>query len=98
MLDNNVMIGDRPGFELDLVAESDNTDTPPGPFLDQNISYIAANSGQYVVQVDSWVGGSGDYELTITASPLVTVPEPASFAMVALGLVGLGAVRRRTTR
>ncbi len=54
------------GTDLILVAESSNNDTDQ--FMNQSITHTAAQSGQYIVQVDSWLGGDGDYELTIAPS------------------------------
>lgn len=93
VLDGVAEIGDADGGALSLVAQSSNTDTLPGPFDDQSIAYIAGNTNQYIVQVDSWLGGDGNYTLEI-AGRIGQVPAPAPLLLLAAGLLWLGARRR----
>lgn len=107
VLDGVVEVGDTPFSvipDLNLVAQSSNTDTPPGPFSDQFISFTASTSNQYVVQVDSWLGSSGNYRLSIICDRAgeecprdsASVPEPTStLGLLALGSLGFGVLRKQ---
>lgn len=63
-----------------------------------NLLLNVVDTGQFAVQIDSWLGGSGLYELTIAAATSQTaVPVPSTLLLVGTTLVGLIAVRRRRT-
>ena len=90
VLDGNAQVGDVPGADIILRAESTNTDSQPGPFLDQSISgYVIPTTNQYIIQIDSWSGASGNYELTLSR-----IPEPTTYALALVGLC-LSSRRRR---
>lgn len=43
-----------------------------------------------------WAGGTVEYRWVVTVAPMATeMPEPGTFALLGLGLAGLGAVRKR---
>jgi hypothetical protein len=95
--DDNAQVGDTAfGATPDLtsVANSSNNDTDD--FLDQSITYNVTATGQYIVQVDSWLGGSGDFRLTIAGANASVVPEPASLAIFGcVSVLGVCRLRRR---
>lgn len=97
VLDDMAEVGDTPGVDISNVASSSNNDTDD--LLDQSITYVVTEAGQYIIQVDSWLGGSGDFELTVRGATGVCnnpVPEPASLAIFGLmTLAGAGRLRRR---
>ena len=94
VLDNMPEVGDSTANgQLSLLAQSDNNDTDL--FLNQSISFMLGSSGVFAVQIDSWLGGSGNYELTIRGANVASVPEPGTLALVGLAMAGLAAVARR---
>lgn len=98
VIDGNVNIGDSSlGGQLTLWTISDNTDTPPGPYVDQSIlDFVIPTTNQYIVQVDSWLGASGAYDLTYRR---LAVPEPSTWALAVMGFAAMAAmVRRRRTQ
>ena len=53
-------------------------------------------TGAYSLTVDGWVWGSGDAgSFGSYAVTDFTVPEPGALSLIALGLLGLAAIRRR---
>lgn len=87
-----------------FIAQNDDS----GPGLDSflNLSLAAANYTAFLTTHGTYWNGSAissnhdhtpmDYTLTITGDVSVSaVPEPASFALLGLGLAGLGFSRRK---
>lgn len=94
VLDGVADIGDSIGNSgLELIAQSSNNDTDD--FLNQSISTTLASSGLFAVQVDSWLGGSGNYSVTIRGANITSVPEPGSLLLASLGLGIAGMIARR---
>lgn len=65
-------------------------------------SYAIANAGNYILEfgVTNWNDTLYDSGLafdgiTIGGDPITPVPEPASLALLSLGMLGIGAARRR---
>lgn len=86
VLNEPLQAGDVFGPDYSLVANG-------GSGTNNNLSYMAtaATAGQFAIQVDSWIGGSGDYKLTVDGA----IPEPGTLAIMAVGLAGLGFARRK---
>ncbi|MFT6925918.1 MAG: hypothetical protein ACJAZP_001510 [Psychromonas sp.] len=67
-------------------------------------NYIAAvgafnlNTREAVSGVNNGSRGFGDYDLVITSTANVSVPAPASIALLGLGLLCMGATRRRGSK
>jgi hypothetical protein len=64
-------------------------------------TFAIATSGLYTIAVggaDSTDSGVYPYRITLTANPIAAVPEPSTYLMMAMGLAGVGWLRRRKTR
>jgi len=69
----------------------------PGPGGDPFGSFVLPASGNYTVAIggfESTDAGSYPYRLTMTTA-VAAVPEPTTWAMLAIGLAGVGYLRRR---
>lgn len=83
--------GDTLGTDYALIQQAAGAGST-NPFL----SYTAtlATAGQFLIQVDSWVGGSGAYTLVVSGAS-EQVSEPGTLAVLGLGLLGFAAYRRK---
>ena len=64
-------------------------------------TFTIGTTGVYTVAVggaDSTDGGVYPYRITMTAAPIAAVPEPSTYLMMAVGLAGVGWLRRRKAR
>ncbi|MDP1534684.1 MAG: PEP-CTERM sorting domain-containing protein [Rubrivivax sp.] len=80
-----------------MIAFGDDQLSPaiPGPFGDPYSAFVAPSTGYYTVAVTNFLSnGTPPYGFTLQATG-VSVPEPASLALMGLGLLGLAAARRR---
>jgi len=82
--------GDTLNTDYSLVSHT-------GGSTNNNLSYMAGalTAGQFVIQVDSYIGGSGAYTLTIAGASDAEVAEPGMLALFGLGLAGLAFARRQ---
>ncbi len=64
-------------------------------------TFAIGTTGLYTVAVggsDSTDGGAYPYRITLTINAVTAVPEPSTGALMALGLAGVGWLRRRKNR
>lgn len=88
VLNQPLQTGDVLGGDYSLVSSG-------GGGTNNNLSYTATGltAGQFVIQVDSFVGGSGASALTVSGAS--NLPEPASLALLDPGLAGLAFSQRK---
>ena len=64
-------------------------------------TFTIGTTGVYTVAVggaDSTDPGVYPYRITMTATPIAAVPEPSTYLMMAVGVAGVGWLRRRKAR
>ena len=96
VLDGEAMVGDASayngGTELLLFWQSyDDPDflgSAGLPDDSHDVTVTIPSTNQYILQVDSWIGGSGDYSLAIT-------PEPNAMALICAAFLTEVIARRR---
>ena len=98
----------------DIIASNDDGGTSSAYAYYNSYLSLLLNAGNYVVAVsdfsftgseavsgvNSGYNASGSYDLTITSTANVStsVPEPSTMILLGLGLLGLGAARRRSAK
>ncbi len=78
-----------PGF----IAFGDDEDPPniPGPFGDPHVFFTAPSTAFYTVAVTNFASdGNPPYDFRLQANGVTPIPEPATFALLGLGLLTLG--------
>jgi hypothetical protein len=89
------------GIDNFVVAASDGSISFDYDSSDNSYSFAGAlAAGTYTINVSGLTSGvlGAQYEAAVGALPAAAVPIPAPFALLASGLFGIGAIRRRQAK
>lgn len=82
VFDDDAQIGDQRTIDYSNAIDQG------GVSNSYTVSFIPPSDGQYIVQLDSWVGGSGAYTVTVTGAGLPVVDLSISKTAPATALAG----------
>jgi hypothetical protein len=85
---------------LTFLAFADDEIPHPGPWGDPLLeNFLLPSTGVYTIAIGGFASGASTapytYDLVMTGATPVAVPAPGALALIGVGLLGLGLVRRR---